>query len=111
VSTIYAMQRANRDWFAFESDGRLCVPVFGSRWAAMLARTRNMGMLLFHPAEIDGRALGELESTPGSEVCFWLIGDPSAKLNRGSRLGHAELSRLVSEAAEHPRGRGGVLGL
>ena len=47
MSEIYAMRRANGDWFAFEGRGRLRVPLFHSGHDAMMAGLRNFGMLLF----------------------------------------------------------------
>jgi hypothetical protein len=46
MSDVYAMQRANGDWFALDDHGRLRVPLFHSRYDAMIARLRNFGLLL-----------------------------------------------------------------
>ncbi len=55
MSNMYAMQRANGDWFAMDKGGRLHVPVFHSSWEAMLARVRNWGMQLFKPVLLGER--------------------------------------------------------
>jgi hypothetical protein len=98
MSTMYAMQRANGDWFALANQGRLRVPVFRSDHAAMTARTRNSGMLLFKPMALDGRSLADLTPTNETDVCFWLVEDPSVKLSRGQELEHAQLSLLMMSA-------------
>lgn len=105
MSGLYAMRRANGDWFALDERGGLRVPVFRSGAEAMAARTLNMGMLLFKPAALDGRALGELTSADGAgAVSFWLVDDPSAKLKHGRPVEHAELARLVRAGRDGENG-------
>ena len=98
MSTMYAMQRANGDWFAMDYNKRLNVPVFRSSSDAMRARERNRGMLLFKPVVLDERALKDLTPT-GTEgaACFWLVDNPSINLNRGRLVEHAQLALLVRE--------------
>lgn len=100
MNLMYAMQRANGDWFAFDDDGRLRVPVFRTSGDAMQARTFNAGMMLFKPVALDERALSSLAPTKPSEgnVCYWLVGSPSLNLNRGRPLEHAELALLIQKA-------------
>ena len=57
MSDIFAMQRANGDWFALDHHGRLRVPLFHSSHDAMIARLRNFGLLLFKPVVLDARFL------------------------------------------------------
>jgi len=38
---MYALQRANGDWFALDDHGRFRVPVFRSSSEAMVARARD----------------------------------------------------------------------
>lgn len=100
MSSLYAMQRANGDWFALDDGGRFRVPVFSSRRGGMLARVTNRGMLLFEPAALDGRALKELVTTDGAgEADFWLVDDPFTSLSRGRLIDRAQLSLLAREAA------------
>jgi hypothetical protein len=99
METMYALQRANGDWFAFANQGRLRVPVFSSDRAAMTARSRHSGMMLFKPMALGARALDDLASTPESDVCFWLVDDPSIKLSHGRPLEHAQMALLVSHSA------------
>ena len=47
VGDLYAMRRANGDWFALEDHGRMSVPLSHSSHDALMARLRNFGMLLF----------------------------------------------------------------
>ncbi len=44
MKTLFAMQRANGDWFALDDQGSFRVPIFHSSGAAMLARSRDTGM-------------------------------------------------------------------
>jgi hypothetical protein len=102
MSEIYAMRRANGDWFALEGHGRLRVPLFHSSHDAMMARLRNFGMLLFKPVALDARLLREIiPGGAGSDVDFCMINDPFASLNCGSQVAHAQLALLISNPDEH----------
>ena len=97
MSSLYAMRRANGDWFALDDRGRFRVPVFGSRWGGMLARVSHWGLRLFKPVALDGRALEELVPADGvGETDFWLVDDPFTSLNRGRLIDRAQLSLLVT---------------
>lgn len=99
MSSMYAMQRANGDWFALDDRGRLRVPVFHSRDEAMQARSRNFEMLHFKPMLFGEQALNELASAETENAaCFWLVDDPSIKLKRARPLEHAQLALLVRDA-------------
>jgi hypothetical protein len=101
MSDIFAMQRANGDWFALEDYGRLRVPLFHSIHDAMMARLRNFGLLLFKPVVIDALFLKNIVPLPGEdEVDFCMIDDPFASLSRGAPVGHGELAVLIA-ADEH----------
>ena len=97
MSSLYAMRRANGDWFALDDRGRFRVPVFRSHWGGMLARVSHPGMLLFKPAALDGRALEELV-TAGAEddADFWLVDEPFTSLRRGRLVDPAQLTQLVT---------------
>jgi hypothetical protein len=100
MSSLYAMRRANGDWFALDDCGRFRVPLFRSQWDGMLARVSHWGMQLFKPVALDGRALGELVPTDGAgETDFWLVDNPFTSLNRGRLLDRTQLSLLVRGAA------------
>ena len=100
MSFMYAMQRANGDWFGLDDWGRLRVPVFRSQSEAMQARSRNFQMLLFKPVMLDELALSDLSTTEAEEsVCFWMVDNPSAKLKYGRPLEHAQLAVMVRNAA------------
>ena len=97
---LYAMRRANGDWFALDDRGRFRVPVFSSQWDGMLARVSHWGMRLFKPVALDGRALEELVPAGGvGETDFWLVDDPFTSLKRGRLIDRAQLSLLVRDAA------------
>ena len=103
MSGLYAMRRANGDWFAFEDEGHLRVPVFNSSSEAMEARARNWGMLLFRPVIFDERALDELAPAGGaSGVNFWLAGGSSSKLSHGRLIDRARLAALINDPAGLP---------
>ena len=104
MSGMYAMQRANGDWFALDDHGRFRVPVFHSSREAMLARALNSGMLLFKPVVLDERVLREIAPADGgSAVYFWLVENPSVNLNRGAAIEHAQLARLTHEGPSGQR--------
>jgi len=102
MSDIFAMQRANGDWFALDHYGRLRVPLFHSIHDAMMARLRNFGLLLFAPVVIDALFLKKIVPLPGEdEVDFCMIDDPFASLNGGATVGRQELALLIRPADEH----------
>ena len=96
MSQIYAMRRANGDWFAFDDRGRFLVPIFSSTSDAMIARSRNTDMLLFKPVALDAHLLKQLVPVGRGEVDFRMVSDPIAKLNRGSLVELAHISSLVN---------------
>jgi hypothetical protein len=101
MNGLYAMRRANGDWFAFEDQGNLRLPVFSSSREAMRARARNWGMFLFKPAIFDERALDELGPTGGeTNVYFWLADGSSTKLSHGHSINREGLALLMSGQAE-----------
>lgn len=96
MSDIFAMQRANGDWFALDHHGHLRVPLFHSVQDAMIARLRNFGLLLFKPVMIDARFLKEvLPLTGQDEVDFCMVDDPYLSLKRGSLMERPELALLI----------------
>jgi hypothetical protein len=102
MSDIFAMQRANGDWFALNNYGRLRVPLFHSIHDAMMARLRNFGLLLFDPVVVDAVFLQKLVPLPGEdEVDFCMIDDPFASLKRGATVGRQELVLLIGLADKH----------
>ena len=102
MSDIFAMQRANGDWFAVDHYGRLRVPLFHSIHDAMMARLRNFGLLLFEPVVIDAFFLKNIAPLPGeNEVDFCMTDDPFASLNCGTTVGRRELALLIRPADEH----------
>ena len=100
MDSLFAMRRANGDWFALDDRGRFRVPVFSSQWDGMLARVSHWGMRLFKPVALDGRALDELVPANGvDDTEFWLVDNPFTSLNRGQSLDRGQLSLLVRDAA------------
>ena len=100
MSSLYAMRRANGDWFALDDRGRFRVPVFGSEWDGTLARISHWGMRLFRPVALDVPLLGELVTVDGEgDTDFWLVEGPFTSLDRGQLIDRAELSTLVGGTA------------
>jgi len=96
MNALFAMQRANGDWFALDHHGGLRVPLFHSVHDAMMARLHNFGLLLFKPVVVDALFLKEVVPLPGEdEVDFSMVDDPFASLNSGSIVGRRELARLI----------------
>jgi hypothetical protein len=96
MSGIYAMQRANGDWYALDDNGGSRVPVFRSYSEAMQTRAFSTEMLLFKPVMLDERALKDLAPNNGGDAAhFWLVANGSVNLKRGQRIEHAQLTLLV----------------
>jgi hypothetical protein len=96
---MYAMQRANGDWFAFAEDTRLRVPVFHSSGDAMSARRLNAGMLLFKPIALDACAIHDMVvGDENSAAYFWLVNNPFTNVNRGHLIEQSDLARLIHDA-------------
>ena len=99
MSSLYAMQRANGDWFALKERAKLRVPVFSSNREAMQARAFNVEMLVFRPVLLDERALKDLEPIAGAlPSYFWLVEKASTSMKRGVALSHLELAELSRES-------------
>ena len=97
MSNLYAMRRANGDWFSFENEGTQLVPLFHSRHDAFMARLRAVEMLVFSPIELTARLLSEIVDA-GAAVQFSMISNPFASLRRGVSLQPAQVLSLVSSA-------------
>lgn len=103
MSDIFAMQRANGDWFALDHHGGLRVPLFQSIHDAMMARFHNFGLLLFKPVLVDALFLKKIAPLPGEDaVDFCIVDDPFASLNSGSTVGRRDLALLI-RPEEHER--------
>lgn len=97
---MYAMQRANGDWFALDDHGLLRVPVFSSVVDGMRARVDVWGLRLFKPVALDERKLKELVPAGGvGEAELWLVDSPFTSLKRGRLIDRPQLSLLVQDAA------------
>ena len=100
VSNVYAMQRANGDWFALDDRGRFRVPVFSNSREAMTARAYNSEMLVFKPVLLTDGGLKTLAPTNGDKVDFWLVEKESTNMKRGQLLSHSELALMVGNSRE-----------
>lgn len=94
MADVYAMRRANGDWFAFDDTDKPRVPVFHSKHDALMARLRNFEMLLFSPIALDTGLLDEIVADR-SQVDFCMVNNPFASLKRGSALELTQLSSLI----------------
>ena len=95
MKNLFAMRRANGDWFALDDQGSFRVPVFQSSGEAMLARSRETGMECFRPVVLDAAALKNLTTTDEGKACFWLVADPLMKLSRSRPLDRKQLEQLM----------------
>ena len=96
MNNLYAMRRANGDWFAFDDHGRFLVPIFHNSRDAMIARSHNVEMQVFKPVALDSHLLTQLAPpSAGDVVNFCVVKDPVAKLNRGQAVDLAHISSLV----------------
>lgn len=97
---LFAMQRANGDWFALDDHGGFRVPLFHTTNAAMIARSRDTGMECFKPVQLDEAAFTDLTTTDEGKACFWLVEDPAMKLSRGRPLDRQQLARFMQNGKE-----------
>jgi hypothetical protein len=95
MKTLFAMRRANGDWFALDDEGSFRVPVFHSSGEAMLARSRETGMECFRPVALDAAAFKNLTTTDEGKACFWLVADPLMKLSSGRPLDRMQLEQFI----------------
>ena len=106
MKTLFAMRRANGDWFALDDQGSFRVPVFHSSGDAMLARSRDPGMECFKPVVLDTAAFLNLTTTDEGKACFWLVADPLMKLSRGRALDRQQLEQFMGNGAAQPAKNG-----
>jgi hypothetical protein len=96
MKTLFAMRRANGDWFALDDQGSFRVPLFRTSGDAMLARSREAGMECFRPVVLDAAAFENLTTTDEGKACFWLVSDPLRELNQGRALDRRQFELLMS---------------
>ena len=111
MSNLYAMRRANGDWFVVEAHQRLRVPLFHSSHEAMMARLRNVGMSLYQPVALDAHLLKQIAVWGGGAyVDFAVVTDPFSSLTRGKSRELAEVEVALANpvkptiAAAHKNG-------
>ena len=96
MSPVYAMQRANGDWFALEQREGFRVPIFSSNREAMQARVFNVELLVFKPVPLDEHAIKDLAPVEGQRPAhFWLVKDACVNMKTGVALQHSELAGLI----------------
>ena len=102
MSDLFAMQRANGDWFALNHHGSLRVPLFHSIHDAMMARLRNFGLLLFKPVLLDSRFLENIAPLPGEDqLDFCIVENPFTSLECANKLGRTQLALLIHPLDEY----------
>ena len=102
MSNLYAMRRANGDWFSFEDDGKLFVPVFHTPHDAFMARLRTVEMLVYSPTELTAQFLDEIAGQDTASQ-FCIITNPFASLKRGVSLPRAQVLSLLTTEVTAPR--------
>ena len=98
--SFYAMRRANGDWFGIDDNGHLCMLVFKSSRAAMIARSNDAGMECFRPVVFDARGLEELKRTDRHAGSFLIVADPSRHPKHGIRLDFTGLASIMPDFAK-----------
>jgi hypothetical protein len=96
MKTLFAMRRANGDWFALDDQGNFRVPLFYTSAEAMLARSRDTGMECFRPVVLDAAAFKNLTTTDQGKAAFWLVADPLMKLSHGRALDRQQLEQFMT---------------
>ena len=97
MSNLYAMRRANGDWFTLEDDGKLLVPLFHTTHDAYMARLRIFEMLVFGPVALDFDLLKEMTAAE-TEVGFCMVENPFASLKHAHTMSHAQVKALITIA-------------
>ena len=96
MNPMYAMQRANGDWFAIERGEGFRIPIFSSSREAMQARAYNVEMLVFKPVLLDESKLKDLAPAASQRPThFWLVDERCVNMKRGVALQHTELAGLL----------------
>ena len=108
MKTLFAMRRANGDWFALDDQGGFRVPIFHSSSAAMIARSRETGMECFRPVVLDAAALNNLTTTDEGKAAFWLVADPLLNLSRGRALDRKQLELYLNNGSENSESTGAL---
>ncbi len=106
MKTLFAMRRANGDWFSIDDGGAFRVPLFQSSGDALLARSRETGMECFRPVLLDAQAFENLTTTDEGKACFWLVADPLRELSRGRAVDRQQLVQLIANGAAETGKRG-----
>jgi len=106
MKTLFAMRRANGDWFSIDDGGAFRVPLFQSSGDALLARSRETGMECFRPVLLDARAFENLTTTDEGKACFWLVADPLRDLSRGRAVDRQQLVQFIANGADETRKSG-----
>jgi hypothetical protein len=97
MNDLYAMRRANGDWFGFDDHGSIRMPVFHSSKAAMVTRSRHSELECFRPMILDLRAVEDLKTLDGSAPCFWIVDDPSINVKRSRPLNFEQFIKLIQD--------------
>jgi len=108
MKTLFAMRRANGDWFALDDQGGFRVPVFHTSSEAMVARSRDTGMECFRPVALDAVAFENLTTTDEGKASFWLIADPLVNMSQGRSLDRKQLQQLITNDDERAVKGGGA---
>lgn len=108
MKTLFAMRRANGDWFALDDQGGFRVPVFNTSGEAMVARSRDTGMECFRPVALDAVAFENLTTTDEGKASFWLVADPLLELSQGRPLDRKQLQQLMTNGDGQVAKNGGA---
>ena len=102
MKVLFAMRRANGDWFALDEPGDFRVPVFRSTRDAMVARRRDNGMECFRPVELDSAALKNLTSTDEGKATYCIVANPLRNMSHSLCLDRKQFEKFIKTPEVEP---------
>lgn len=82
MQTLYAMQRANGDWFTMNINGKTCIPLFRNSFLAERAYTTMGEFLVYRPHMFTQKELNQVTAAKNqSSPVFWLVDENDTALN------------------------------
>ena len=102
MKVLFAMRRANGDWYALDDQGSFRVPVFRSTRDAMVARRRDAGMECFRPVALDEAAFKNLTRTEEGKATYWIVANPLRKMSHALRLDRKQFEQFIKTTESQP---------
>lgn len=99
MGDLYAMRRANGDWFGFDDHGLLRMLIFHNSSGAMISRSRHSELECFRPMVFDERVLKILAAEtniPG----FLIVDEPLLNLKKSRRMSFDQFTKFMRDRAK-----------